>query len=51
MIKQLKDISRLMESDIFYLDIQDGLLQYEYSNKKMFTALNKAIYVLEAKND
>ena len=48
-LKQLKDIHRLMESDIFYLDIQDGLLQYEYSNKKMFTAINKAIEIIENK--
>ena len=47
LLKQLKDIKRLMESDIFYLDIDNKDLQYNYSNNKMFEAISKSIQILE----
>ncbi len=47
LLKQLKDIKRLMESDIFYLDIDNKDLQYNYSNNKMFEGISKSIQILE----
>lgn len=48
MIKQLEDISRLMESDIFHLDEDDTMLQYDYDgNDKMLEGINQAIGIFK----
>ena len=47
MIKQLKDLSRLMESDIFYLIDDNKELQYNYdSHQDRINGINKAIELL-----
>ena len=46
-LKQLKNIKRLMESDIFYLDIDNIDLQYNYDNDNMFDGISKAIELIK----
>ena len=46
-LKQLNDIKRLMESDIFYLDIDNIDLQYNYNNNNMFNGITKAIKLIK----
>ena len=48
-LKQLKDISRLMESEIFHLIDDNQDLQYDYDgNETMLKGINEAIIVMES---
>ena len=47
-LKQLEDISRLMESDIFYLIDDNQDLQYNYdSHQDRINGINKAIELIK----
>ena len=47
-LKQLKDISRLMESEIFHLIDDNQDLQYDYDgNGTMLKGINEAINIIE----
>ena len=47
-LKQLKDISRLMESEIFHLIDDNQDLQYDYDgNGTMLKGINEAINIIQ----
>ena len=47
-LKQLKDIARLMESEIFHLIDDNQDLQYDYDgNETMLKGINEAIELVE----